>query len=177
METRNEWPYPGIPASDKALSIELAPDSSAMVVKTTAFPQGKWSEIVHWIQMLLMFTTFMCSAFILIGLLNFIVFIGTGLQDDKLLRTSLTFGSPALLVLVMYVVYKIAPQRAVYEVGEIPLSFLDPGLDDITPEVINKANSLRGFRKDRLPEALELLEREGAQAFVSAINDIDEDPD
>ena len=117
----------------------------------------------------------MLIPFALLGLIGYLF---SEPRDPALLMLWVFLLAPALIFVVMYVLHKRIPPAAPYEVGSIPLSLLDPGLDRITPEVINKANRLgRSHRQTLLHEALDALEREGAEAFVSAVNDIDEDPD
>ncbi|UUA90396.1 hypothetical protein KBP53_05465 [Corynebacterium genitalium ATCC 33030] len=179
METRNVWPYPDLPPSkNKSISIELAPDSSAMVVTTTASPTTPTIERIRTIYIWLGCAGCLASMLIPFALLGLIGYLFSEPRDPALLMLWVFLIAPALIFVVMYVLHKRIPPDAPYEVGSIPLSLLDPGLDRITPEVINKANRLGGsHRQTLLQEALDALEREGAEAFVSAVNDIDEDPD
>ena len=179
METRNVWPYPDLPPSkNKSISIELAPDSSAMVVTTTASPTTPTIERIRTIYIWLGCAGCLASMLIPFALLGLIGYLFSEPRDPALLMLWVFLIAPALIFVVMYVLHKRIPPDAPYEVGSIPLSFLDPGLDRITPEVINKANRLRGsHRQTLLHEALDALEREGAESFVSAVNNIEEDPD
>ena len=113
-----------------------------MVVTTTASPTTPTIERIRTIYIWLGCAGCLASMLIPFALLGLIGYLFSEPRDPALLMLWVFLIAPALIFVVMYVLHKRIPPDAPYEVGSIPLSFLDPGLDRIDPSLPGSVNKL-----------------------------------